>query len=229
MCAAARRFGWRRFGLRSLFAVVTILAVALAFWLVPAFRQTTAVDIVRKAGGEPGYGPSEHPKLDAAAPDWVRALAGDDVEALWIKDKDLRDNHALAHLAELPDIKSISIRNCQFEAEDLRGLTPAKGLKNLFLYDSTVADAHLSVIGSFKQVEKLGLARTQITDQGIAHLANLAELRYISLNGNRIADESVPHLAKLKRLEEIELFETDFSNDGIKRLKEALPNCKIVP
>ena len=46
---AKRRF---RFSLRSVLVLITLVCIALAWWVVPAERQRVAVAAIRSAGGK---------------------------------------------------------------------------------------------------------------------------------------------------------------------------------
>jgi hypothetical protein len=49
----------------------------------------------------------------------------------------------------------------------------------------------------------------------------------VSLWGPKYDDRCIEHLVKLRRLESITLSNTGFSEQGIRRLQRALPNCRI--
>jgi hypothetical protein len=46
--------------------------------------------------------------------------------------------------------------------------------------------------------------------------------------GSPLSDKSVPYLAVLSSLQEIDIRETQITDEGARRLQEALPNCRIL-
>jgi len=53
-------------------------------------------------------------------------------------------------------------------------------------------------------------------------------LEVLRLCSAPITDAGVPHLCRLACLQYLDLHWTKVSDDGIKKLQQALPNCKIV-
>lgn len=203
-------------------AVTAVWAICLGLWLVPAWHQHTAVDAIQEAGGSAYY---ETPT--SSVPRWLRDLAGDDIQIVTIRDRDLTGSSALHYLSKLPHLRTISLSKCRFDTKDLAYLKASKSLRGLFLYDTATDDAALGLLGELREMEMLGLARTAISDKGLAHISSLPKLHYLSLNGNNLRDPSVEHLSKMSRLQELELYGTKISPEGFKKLRMALPGCVI--
>ncbi len=60
--------------------------------------------------------------------------------------------------------------------------------------------------------------------QGDEHLGNAV---YVDLEGRPITDAGLEHLKGLTNLELLVLGDTQVTDEGIKKLREALPNCNI--
>ncbi len=68
-----------------------------------------------------------------------------------------------------------------------------------------------------------------ITDEELAQLQRCTHLRVLDLEGFAcVTDAGLVHLTVLTRLEEVNLRNTRVTDEGVKRLQQALPNCKII-
>jgi len=112
-------------------------------------------------------------------------------------------------------------------------------------------DAGLRAIGALPQIERLELWFSNVTDRGVANVAQLKRLRWLSLEASKITDDSLRYVAALPRLERLVLADTAVTDDGleflrvsthlkylnlegtrvtpegVRRLGQALPNCRI--
>jgi Leucine-rich repeat (LRR) protein len=68
---------------------------------------------------------------------------------------------------------------------------------------------------------------TKVTDAGLVHLNALTQLQSLHLSGSQVTDASLEHLKALTNLQELHLQNTEVSDEGVKKLLQALPNCKI--
>jgi Leucine-rich repeat (LRR) protein len=60
-------------------------------------------------------------------------------------------------------------------------------------------------------------------------LAALPALELLDLSQDKLTDESVEHLKKLTKLKTLNLAGTTLSDAARASLKEALPDCQIIP
>jgi hypothetical protein len=88
--------------------------------------------------------------------------------------------------------------------DDLAGLVSYPELRELWLYDTRIADAGLKHLSQLKTLEILVLSKTDITDDGLLGLARLTGLK------------------------ELYIGETDISVAAIQRLQQLMPDTKIV-
>ncbi len=70
-----------------------------------------------------------------------------------------------------------------------------------------------------------GLAR--INDDVARRMANLSGLKRLELTVGALGDREMSYIATIKTLEFLDLSGTPISDDGLARLKAALPNCQI--
>ncbi len=68
-----------------------------------------------------------------------------------------------------------------------------------------------------------------ITDAGLARIAGLTQLQDLRLNVTNITNAGLAQLAGLTELQRLELNGTQVTDEGVKKIQQALPNCKILP
>jgi len=215
---ASLLFRWRfQFSIRSLLFAVVVVALPfswLAVEMKAAREQKEAVDELRKVAKLVQYDwqldASGRPlsKAQPAEPEWLRKLLTDDffgaVARLWIAPPQTTDA-GLARIA---------------------GLTQ---LRYLFLqYDPQITDAGLARIAGLTRLQDLWVDGAEITDKGLAHLAGLTRLQQLSLNKTQITDAGLPYLAGLTYLQYLALTKTQVTDEGVRKLQQALPNCRIL-
>ena len=108
----------------------------------------------------------------------------------------------------------------------LKGLTK---LEFLSLSNTPVTDAGLKHLKELTKLQYLSLSNTKVTDAGLAHLKGLNNLTGLLLAGTKVTDAGLAHLKGLTKLKRLGLWDTKVTDAGKKKLKQALPNCKISP
>ena len=133
------------------------------------------------------------------------------------------------HLKELPHLESLELMlNFVTDADlaDLRGL---RQLKHLDLSGAEVTDAGLEHLKGLRQLKTLILRICfNVTDAGLEQLKGLTALEALDLNGTDVTDDGLEGLPGLTNLTRLDLGETYVTYEGIKRLQQALPNCKVI-
>ena len=67
-----------------------------------------------------------------------------------------------------------------------------------------------------------------LTDDGLRHVKELAGLELLDLqNQTHVSDAGLEHLKGLVGLLSLDLSGTHVTDEGVKKLQEALPNCEI--
>ena len=109
------------------------------------------------------------------------------------------------------------------------GLEPLKDLTALqYLYiEGPVTDAGLKHLNGLSDLQSLSLDSTNVTDAGLEHLKGLTTLKKLRLDTPRITDAGREHLKGLTNLQLLDLSGTNVTDEGVKKLQQALPNCKI--
>ncbi len=88
-------------------------------------------------------------------------------------------------------------------------------------------DPEAVCLDELKYAVRIDLGGTRITDIGLEHVEGLTNLQILTLGGTCVSDAGLEHLTGLTNLESLYLNQTSVTPEGVKRLQEALPNCKI--
>lgn len=122
-------------------------------------------------------------------------------------------------------INDLVISNLQL---DDVGIEPIRklNLKYLDLGYNPVSNLH--AIRGMKTLERLNLSFTLVGTEGMKVIATLVKMKELRLCGAPISDKDLLHLQSLKGLSAVALGECkNLTPVGIKRLKQALPHCRI--
>jgi len=74
---------------------------------------------------------------------------------------------------------------------------------------------------------KVRLSGTGVTDGGLAHLKGLTGMKMLFLGKTKVTDAGLVHLKGMTGLEGLLLQNTKVTDAGVKKLRAALPKCKI--
>jgi hypothetical protein len=91
-----------------------------------------------------------------------------------------------------------------------------------------ITDTALNSIGQMASMQHLDLCAHMVTDEGVPALAGLGNLEVLWLSRCGISDESVQVLAGMQSLRELNVSHTGVSAAALQRLREALPDCRLV-
>jgi hypothetical protein len=133
----------------------------------------------------------------------------------------------LEHLNELTSLQELILSDSrEFTDSGLEHLKGLPNLQNLALDHTEITDAGLVHLSSVPRLERLGLCYTRISDNGLPHLSGVTKLQILTLPGS-ITDAGLMHLNRLSSLRLVTVPKTHVTDEGIKNLHEALPNCEI--
>ena len=120
-------------------------------------------------------------------------------------------------------IKNVAfVRRGVEERLDLSPLIEIKNLKVLNISKTQVSD--LTPLAELMYLEKLEVSRTPVSD--LSSLANLKNLEELYLFSTQVSD--LTPLTELKNLRRLHIRNTPVSEQQIKQLQKALPNCDII-
>lgn len=112
---------------------------------------------------------------------------------------------------------------------DYRHLAALPALEKLKFPENDLGDEALLHLGKIKTLKSLQLMENKFTADGLKHLAGLKQLTNLDLRWNQdLDDAAVAPLTQLTGLRELNVFKTKITPEGVKRLEQALPQCKVI-
>ena len=157
-------------------------------------------------------------------------LKGTQLKGLYFSCDDQITEAGLAHLAEMPQLQWLSFSGpnpTDTWLEHIKGLTHLQGLK-LYGCDQ-ITDTGMENLQGMVHLENLDLSGTKITDAGLTYLSGMTKMQYLYVQSTNITDAGLTHLERLTQLEQLVLLNCEQITDiGIQKLKDALPQCKVI-
>lgn len=95
------------------------------------------------------------------------------------------------------------------------------------LSGGNAADTEVSRLADFPHLTAIDLSRTQVTGATLSDLAGLEFLTRLNLYGTQVDDAVLDILADFPALEAVYLWETNVTDEGVARLRDALPDAEI--
>lgn len=207
----------RQFSVKSLFAAVTIFAIAFGHHVNGARRQREAIRVLRGAGGWVYYDFEDYdvnavrPRMNSPLhPALIRAFGIDFFHSATVVNLEF-DNYSGRHLV-----------NSKVARDALNALRGLPRVKQLWMHGEQIDDAGLKHVGGLHDLETLSLTEAHlVTDAGIAELKRLTKLRTIRITKGeylqipRLGDTSLATIAALPAIEYINLDGGAFTDLGM--------------
>ena len=134
-------------------------------------------------------------------------------------------------LAERSPLVRAEFTSFASEIED-SNLGAFSGIKNnishLDISRTKITDRSMGVAGGYPNLTWINVRNTKVSDSGLKSLTKLQFLQYINLSGTQVTDKGISTLASIKSLNEVYLWNTKVTESGVKKLKESLPEAKII-
>jgi hypothetical protein len=197
---------WRRYSLRGLLLITTLLCLLLGVWsatVAPYRRQSLAIAAVGDLQGT--Y--------------TTEAAAGSPLSR-WLVTTMLGDDKFVR-------LTAINLERTAATDDTLTQLSGLRELRTLNLDRTQVTDDGLRALAGLPRLQSLSLRYTGITDAGLGILETLPDdLREVALTGARVTDASVRHFEG-RSIAELYLRWTDVTPDGARRIKAAMPRGTV--
>ncbi|MBI2823670.1 MAG: hypothetical protein HYX69_03140 [Planctomycetia bacterium] len=196
---------WFRYSLRTLLALVLVVAIPLA-WVAKERNQSrhelqTAKELESRGVTRIDFGGPYDPYGKAQPHAWWRNVArrvlGERIFAIYT-DRETPGVDSLTSLAGLTNLRSVWLLHAP--VPDLTPLAGLTSLEYLYLYGSM-----------------------QVSD--LTPLAGLANLKTLDLRGSKVRD--LAPLSGLSKLVELDVRFTAVSRGQVEALQKALPHCEI--
>lgn len=217
-----------RITLRTLVALVALLAVVLGWWIALVKHRADDVARLRSLGFLVSTEPTRLGRLlnqpaldDVVGIYWTGGskvsriseiapiLSGyDHLKRLNLHYINDLTGAELAYLAPLSRIEDLDLSFTDLRDDDLSLLAHWPRLKRLNLKGTSITDEGLALMPPLPHLRELNLGHTRITDAGLAHLTRFPSLVNLSLARNHVTDAGMADLRKLKKLTDLDLTST---------------------
>src|SRR5262249_10223343 len=95
----------------------------------------------------------------------------------------------LRHIAWLPGIKEVMLKETQATDLGMRSIGKMTGLERLFIWDaSSVTDAGVAQLKNLKNLKLIHISSSNLTDESLELLSNLPSMEVMSLSHNHFTD-----------------------------------------
>ncbi|MBM4070443.1 MAG: hypothetical protein FJ271_16035 [Planctomycetes bacterium] len=158
---------------------------------------------------------------DLASLSNCRELTGLDLHGTQVGDA------GLAHFKDCHKLTHVGLAGTKVGDAGLANLKDCKDLIELNLYQTKVTDAGLANLKDCKKLVVLFLFNTKVSDVGFLHLKGCKELKNLSLAHTAIGDSTLELCGHFSKLSFLEVVNTKVTEQGVKKLAKALPDCKI--
>ena len=151
------------------------------------------------------------------------------LEEILIWDAGSVTDAGVAHLAGLSRLDRVHISGSKMTDESLVLLSGLPSIKSLSLQFSHFTDAGLARLQGRDRLTTLaiGLGDFRVTDAGVSHLSKFPCLALIDLQNSRVTDMGLESLVGLTKLTQLWLEKAPVTDEGVMRLKRAIPALKV--
>lgn len=143
---------------------------------------------------------------------------------------------SLRPLSSLKQLVSVRLEGCDVRDGQLAALSEMPQLAILYLGRTRVTDAGLRHLRGLRRLNLLQLSDCKISDSGLTSLGDLPQIQHLWLSktirygeGDRsdFTDECIEYLASLDTLIDLRIADSKLTEQGLNRLREALPKTKL--
>ncbi|MGE0606933.1 MAG: SMP-30/gluconolactonase/LRE family protein [Pirellulales bacterium] len=176
--------------------------------------------------------------LEVFAPNWLRALAGDDSLGVFARiteidlnertdghkepeDKPLADrvtNDWLQRLEGQADLRRLELSGTAVTSQGLVHLRGLTSLERLNVCLTAVDDEGLSYLGQLTNMRRMVVCASKITGSGFSHLSGMKQLESINLHSSPASDEGLAAIGQLTSLQRLEIVHTHVTDAGLAHL-----------
>ena len=231
---------WFQYSLRTLLLLVLLACIGTSYTAVRidrAKQEREASEAIERVGGlvqydyQPAQGPFQ--VQPPPGPAWARKLLGENffahvvgvnlepfARASLVTDRDMEP------LEKLRQLRSLDLAGCRrVTGAGLAHIEGLRGLEDLSLTNTAIADAGLVHLHRLSRLRRLNLCGTAVTDAGLEYLQGLAQLEELCLMGTRTTDAGLEYLQGQTHLTTLILSYTGVTDVGLCHLK-SLPQLR---
>ena len=134
----------------------------------------------------------------------------------------------LQHISTLADLKWLEVASPSVTDGGMKHLANLRSLVRLQIDDTSMTAHTLGVLANLPNISHVALNGVQFSESGVNSLIPIATLERITLSGSNISDATLIGLTRLKQLKYVYLGETGVTEEGIAKVKAALPKVTFL-
>lgn len=203
-----------RYGLRTLFAVLTLICIGLGIYTKRARDQKRAVEIIRQSPH--GFVQYEDDRWDSKTgftkesiyPQWLRSVFGEDffhsVTYVQVEDAEL-----LAQLKYLPNVTRIAVFDKDTSETHVQNLAGLQRLRSVTVQGAKGASSSVDENGTV-QMNADGMM-TQASNESLGILGTLPSIEDVEVYGKGFNLDGLAALAKAPKLRRVGIYKAEGS------------------
>lgn len=133
----------------------------------------------------------------------------------------------LAHFQGCEDLQVLGLSDTPTSDPGLSYFQHCSALRELHLALTKVTDVGLAPFGRCEELTHLQLQGTAVSDGGLARFTDCRKLTMVNVAETGISDPGLESLIRCTQLREIFARDSKVTEAGIRRMAEALPECRI--
>ena len=138
------------------------------------------------------------------------------------------ENEGLTHISSLTSLRHLLLHSAQITDEGLEHLTGLKNLTSLDLVGCSITPNGLAQLADIGNLTSVSLDGAQATEIGLQHVQLLPHLEHLTISSQHVSGTTMNLLAGFPSLKYVHLDRTSTSAAGMRRLKQARPDLKIL-
>jgi hypothetical protein len=156
----------------------------------------------------------------------LRHLAGlPKLKRLYLREIVL-DEGSLKHLGKCSALEWLELTYCKFPADDLENLRSLSKLTHCGLGFTSVGDRQLGIVAAWPDLQCLELGN-HVTDAGLDHLTSLTNLDTLTFMKSAVTDEGILKLVGMPKLKSVHLSDCRLSDELLHRLSNEDPHWSV--
>ena len=141
-------------------------------------------------------------------------------------------DRALEQLEHCPEIHYMDLwANKNITPEAMKYVKKMRRLHTFYSMGTHNSEEGIAQLKELPQLRELLIGddrdESTISNAALKHIGEMKSLHLLSIHSASVTDEGLVHLENLAQLKEVTLASTKVRPEGVKRLQQALPNCKI--
>ncbi len=150
------------------------------------------------------------------------------VECLEFSADEPLENEGLRHIATLTQLRLLKLHSAKVTDAGIDHLTGLRHLVSLDLIGCSITPKGLAKLAGFGELTHVSVDGAEASEAGLMQLKLLPKLERLTLEGPQVSDTTLDLLGAFPKLQYLYLVKTSVTVGGLKRLKQARPDLRIL-